>query len=298
MIWCRAGSLLGSQKIDRTAGSGGLLQLQWFRSGGFFMLFLWSGRSFGECLGCYCPFQVLVDAIGMKEFSNPRHSWWRVDEKGKFCKCSFFHPFLSLLVKKFGEPGMHPWICWISIMSSIQESHCPEPVSCLHLRATGPIFSMPASWRFVGECDVMQVADHLRIHQSTPITSSCVIHGGFVVTFGGLMESTWCSWFLISELRILDSTRVSMWRWVATSQTPAFHFKLWSQVLRWGRQHLPISRSPSRKKTIHCMDPCNVRKFIYRLFEMYYCICLVQNWQILPPLLESAVSAQIRGACL
>lgn len=133
MIWCRAGSLLGSQKIDRTAGSGGLLQLQWFRSGGFFMLFLWSGRSFGECLGCWCPFQVLVDAIGMKEFSNPRLSWWRVDEKGKFCKCSFFHPFLSLLVKKFGEPGMHPWICWISIMSSIQESHCPEPVSCLHL---------------------------------------------------------------------------------------------------------------------------------------------------------------------
>lgn len=56
----------------------------------------------------------------------------------------------------------------------------------------------------------MQVADHFRIHQSTPITRSCVIHGGFVVTFWGgdginLM-------FLISHfrVRILDSTRVSM----------------------------------------------------------------------------------------
>ena len=74
--------------------------------------------------------------------------------------------------------------------TGIALSRAGELLAPVRTRATGPIFSMPASWRFVGECDVMQVADHLRIHQSTPITSSCVIHGGFVVTFGGLMEST------------------------------------------------------------------------------------------------------------
>lgn len=73
--------------------------------------------------------------------------------------------------------------------TGIALSRAGELLAPVGTRATSPIFSMPACLGgLLG--NVMQVADHLRIHQSTPITSSCVIHGGFVVTFGGVMEST------------------------------------------------------------------------------------------------------------
>lgn len=56
-------------------------------------------------------------------------------------------------------------------------------------------------------CKSQIIFESINLHQLPVVAWSMVV---FVVTFGGVMESTWCSWFLISELRILDSTSLKV----------------------------------------------------------------------------------------